>query len=97
MLSDAQIQQYQRDGHVIPDFRLSDQEIDEIASAHVQQTSARPPLKSALARYDRLLAKHPEFTDYCPAVGGALAMSERTLCLMRGQDLSGQNDFRIRA
>ncbi|MDE0008584.1 MAG: phytanoyl-CoA dioxygenase family protein, partial [Gammaproteobacteria bacterium] len=28
---------------------------------------------------------------------GALAMSERTLYLMRGQDLSGQNDFRIRA
>ncbi len=51
MLSDAQIQQYQHDGYVIPNFRLRDQEIDEIASAH-----------------DRLLAKHPEFTDYCPAV-----------------------------
>ena len=51
MLTDAQIQHYERDGYVIPDFRLSDAEIDEIATAH-----------------DRLLEKHPEFSDYCPAV-----------------------------
>ena len=32
-----------------------------------------------------------------PRRSGPLAMSERTLYLMRGEDLSGQNDFRIRA
>ena len=28
--------------------------------------------------------------------GGPLAMSERTLYLMRGTDRSGENDFRVR-
>lgn len=28
---------------------------------------------------------------------GRLAMSERTVYLMRGRDLSGQNDFKVRS
>lgn len=51
MLSDAEIEQYDTDGFVIPDFRLSAEALREIRKAH-----------------DRLLAKHPEFRDYCPSL-----------------------------
>ena len=51
MLTAAQIRQYETDGYVTPDFRLPEDALDDIRSAH-----------------GRLLAKHPEFTDYCPAV-----------------------------
>ncbi len=51
MLTAKQIDQYQADGYVIPGFRLDDDVLDDIKGAH-----------------DRLLAKHPEFSDYCPAV-----------------------------
>jgi ectoine hydroxylase-related dioxygenase (phytanoyl-CoA dioxygenase family) len=34
--------------------------------------------------------------DLARTTNGRLAMSERTLYLMRGSDVSGQNDFRVR-
>ena len=51
MLTPQQQRQYRDDGYVVPDFRVSEDALDEIKSAH-----------------ERLLAKHPEFQDYCPAV-----------------------------
>ncbi len=51
MLTEEQIRRYQRDGYVTPNFRLDDEALAEIRRRH-----------------DRLLAKHPEFADYCPAV-----------------------------
>lgn len=49
MLNQTQVAAYHEDGYVIPDFRLTDGELDDIKDAH-----------------DRLLARHPEFHDYCP-------------------------------
>ena len=51
MLTEEQQRRYHEDGYVIPDFRLADEALVEIRSAH-----------------ERLLAKHPQFRDYCPAV-----------------------------
>ena len=51
MLTEEQIRRYQSDGYVTPNFRLDDDVLAEIRRRH-----------------DRLLAKHPEFADYCPAV-----------------------------
>ena len=49
MLNEQQVAAYHENGYVVPDFRLTSDELSEIRSAH-----------------DRLLAKHPEFRDYCP-------------------------------
>ena len=51
MLSATEIQHYQTQGFVIPEYRLTDSELREIGDAHA-----------------RLIAKHPEFHDYCPAL-----------------------------
>ncbi|MEM7019079.1 MAG: phytanoyl-CoA dioxygenase family protein [Pseudomonadota bacterium] len=51
MLTPQEVEAYQEDGYVIPDFQLDVSIIDEIRDRH-----------------DRLLAKHPEFSDYCPSV-----------------------------
>ena len=51
MLTDEQMGQYRADGYVIPNFRLDDQTLADIRSAH-----------------QRLLARHPQFADYCPAL-----------------------------
>ena len=51
MLGADEIEHYHSDGYVIPDFRLEDPVLDDIRANH-----------------DRLLARHPEFSDYCPAV-----------------------------
>ncbi len=51
MLSDEQIRRYGEDGYVIPDFQLCAETVADIRAAH-----------------DRLLAKHPQFADYCPAL-----------------------------
>ena len=51
MLSADEIEHYHADGYVIPDFRLCDDVLDDIRAAH-----------------DRLIAKHPEFADYCPSL-----------------------------
>ena len=51
MLTTSEIERYHADGYVIPDFRLDGGVLDDIRGIH-----------------SRLLTKHPEFTDYCPAV-----------------------------
>jgi len=51
MLNASQIEQYHRDGYVIPDITLPADVIQAIA-----------------AEYSRLLATHPEFDQYCPAL-----------------------------
>jgi len=51
LLTSEQLNQYHRDGYVTPDFRLSEQMLDDIRSSH-----------------DRLVERHPEYNDYCPAV-----------------------------
>ena len=51
MLTDEEIRRYHDDGYVIPAFRLSEETVADIRAAH-----------------DRLLAKHPQFVDYCPAL-----------------------------
>ena len=51
MLTEKQVSQYRTDGFVVPDFRLDDEALADIRAAH-----------------GRLLAKHPQFSDYCPAV-----------------------------
>ena len=51
MLTPDQERQYRDDGYVVPDFRFGEDVLADIRTAH-----------------ERLLAKHPEFQDYCPAV-----------------------------
>lgn len=51
MLSSSEIEKYNRDGYVTPEFRLSEEQLVSIREAH-----------------DRLVAKRPEFVDYCSAV-----------------------------
>ena len=51
MLTEKQVSQYRTDGFVVPDFRLDDEALADIRAGH-----------------ERLLAKHPQFSDYCPAV-----------------------------
>ena len=51
MLTEKQVSRYRTDGYVVPDFRLGDEALADIRAAH-----------------ERLLAKHPQFSDYCPAV-----------------------------
>ena len=51
MLSDAQIEEYNEKGYVVPDYRLPSDTLERIRDDH-----------------QRLLAKHPEFRDNCPAL-----------------------------
>ena len=51
MLTTAEVEQYHRDGYVVPDFRVPDELLGEIAEAH-----------------SLLIARHPEFSDYCSAL-----------------------------
>ena len=51
MLTTEQVEQYDRDGYVTPDYRLPDVVLDDIRDAH-----------------DRLIGRHPEFSDYCSAL-----------------------------
>ena len=51
MLTKEELQRYQEDGYVIPNYRLPSETIEAIRADH-----------------ERLIAKFPQFTDYCPAV-----------------------------
>ncbi len=51
MLTPDEIDQYHRDGYVVPDFRVPD-----------------AMLASIKERHTALLARNPEFRDYCPAL-----------------------------
>ncbi len=50
-LSEAEVERYHEDGYVVPEYRLSEETLQDIR-----------------ADYDRLLARHPEFRDYCPTL-----------------------------
>ncbi|MEM7025476.1 MAG: phytanoyl-CoA dioxygenase family protein [Pseudomonadota bacterium] len=67
MLSEQEVQQYQDDGYVIPDFRLPAEALEEVRGAH-----------------DRLLARHPEFRDYCSCL---LAYDTGFLNVARNPDI----------
>ena len=59
------------------------------------------PNRSSAPRRGMTLRYMPTTSRYCRELadsrrGGPLSMSERTLYLMRGEDRSGANDFRIR-
>ena len=51
MLSPVEVECYERDGFVVPDFRLPIETIEWIKADHA-----------------RLIARHPEFSDYCSAL-----------------------------
>ncbi len=51
MLTTEQIAQYQRDGYVIPDYRMPEETLEAIKADHA-----------------RLIAAHPEVSDYCGAL-----------------------------
>ena len=51
MLSPVEVERYQRDGYVVPDFRLPGETIKAIKADHA-----------------RLIARHPEFSDFCSAL-----------------------------
>ena len=51
MLSESQIEQYKKDGYVVPDFTMPEYMIIRIEESH-----------------NKLLSKHPEFKNYCPAI-----------------------------
>jgi len=42
MLSESQIAQYHEDGYLIPNFRLSEQTLDDIKSAHARLIERHP-------------------------------------------------------
>jgi ectoine hydroxylase-related dioxygenase (phytanoyl-CoA dioxygenase family) len=67
MLSEREVEQYHRDGYVIPDFRLPDEALEEVRAAH-----------------GRLLARHPEFRDYCSCL---LAYDTGFLNVARSPDI----------
>ena len=51
MLTEQEIDRYHNSGYVVPDFQLEVNTLKEIGFY-----------------YDHLIEKHPEFSDYCPAV-----------------------------
>ncbi|MBM3524994.1 MAG: phytanoyl-CoA dioxygenase family protein, partial [Alphaproteobacteria bacterium] len=51
MLTDAELAQYDRDGYIVPNYRLPDAILESIREDH-----------------QRLVRRHPQFTDYCPTV-----------------------------
>jgi ectoine hydroxylase-related dioxygenase (phytanoyl-CoA dioxygenase family) len=54
VLTDAQIAEYHEKGYVVPDYRLSDQVLEDIREAHTQLLARHP--------------EHPEFRDNCSAL-----------------------------
>ena len=51
MLSPVEVERYERDGYVVPDYRLPLETIEAIKADHA-----------------RLVARHPEFADYCSSL-----------------------------
>jgi ectoine hydroxylase-related dioxygenase (phytanoyl-CoA dioxygenase family) len=55
MLSEAEIEQYREDGYVIPDFRIPDEQLEEIRAAHGRLLQKHPEFRdycSCLLAYD---------------------------------------------
>lgn len=76
MLSESQIAAYNEDGYVIPDFRISDDELDQIRSAHDRLLSRHPEFRDYcpnLLAYDPgflSIARHPTILDMVGQVIG---------------------------
>ena len=81
MLTQAQIGQYQTEGFVVPDFRLSDSLLDDIAAAHTQLVRRHPDVRdycSAVLAFDTWflnIARIPEILDMvCQLLGDDVAL-----------------------
>lgn len=76
MLTDEEIQQYERDGYVTPDFRLPESVLEEIRAAHARLVERHPEFGdycSALLAYDTwylTVARMPEILDLVEQVIG---------------------------
>ena len=76
MLTDEELQQYQRDGYVTPKFCLDDGMLDEIRKAHQRLVDRHPEFNdycSALLAYDPWfleVARRPEILDMVQKVIG---------------------------
>ncbi len=77
MLSSSEIECYQRDGFVTPDFRLDDEILEEIRQAHARLVQKHPEFSdycSALLAYDPWflnVARRPEILDMVEQVLGS--------------------------
>lgn len=81
MLTQVQIGQYQTEGFVVPDFRLSDSLLDDIAAAHTQLVRRHPDVSdycSAVLAFDTWflnIARIPEILDMvCQLLGDDVAL-----------------------
>ena len=76
MLSEAEVQSYHENGYVIPDFRLTESELDEIRDAHDRLLRKHPEFRDYcpnLLAYDTGflgVARHPEILDKVAQVLG---------------------------
>ena len=76
MLTQAQIEQYHRDGYVVPDFRLDDSIVADIREAHERFVGKHPEFSdycSALLAFDTWflgIARMPEILDMVAQVIG---------------------------
>jgi ectoine hydroxylase-related dioxygenase (phytanoyl-CoA dioxygenase family) len=81
MLSDEQVEQYQRDGYVTANPRLDESVLEEIRAAHGRLVQRHPEFSdycSALLAYDTWflsVARIPEILDeVCQLIGGDVAL-----------------------
>ncbi|MEZ5730287.1 MAG: hypothetical protein R3E48_21320 [Burkholderiaceae bacterium] len=67
MLSQAQVEQYHRDGYVVPDYRVSSAVLDSIKARHAALVERKPEFRDYCPA---LLDQDPGFFDYCndPAI-----------------------------
>ena len=76
MLTAPQVEQYHRDGYVVPDYRVSDQVLEDIRSAHARLVSRHPEFAdycSALLAFDPwylTIARDPAILDMVGQVIG---------------------------
>lgn len=77
MLTSSEIEQYNRDGFVMPDFRLDGTTLDDIREAHARLVNRHPEFSdycSALLAYDTwflTVARRPEILDMVEQVIGS--------------------------
>lgn len=62
MLTPAQIEQYHRDGYVIPDFRMPAEVLESIKTRHAALVERKPEFRDYCSA---LLDQDPGFYDYC--------------------------------
>ena len=76
-------------------------EVGQVSLHDIYLIHGSEPNRSDMPRRGMTLRYMPTTSRYCRELAdsrrdGPLSMSERTLYLMRGEDRSGANDFRIR-